>query len=279
VDTTTIPAATPTFSAVPSNVTVTAPIPFYQVDNLSTPKAVWEVIQALSNSIENFDFGVYVTYGTGLPPQSGITATLSYAPTPTAANVTAYSSDSNSLTIPRFAPESANPNSPYFFSIAACNTVLLFPYITTAGYVEGTSGFDTGISIANTSADPFNTPTSSGLCSLYFYGNIPVDSITAPPATYPLQSNLGAGGISSSVPIWPGTIAVTDASQTVPAGWSGYMIASCNFQFAHGYAVVSDIGVRNIMSSYLALVIADPGSTASRGSNFVGFTSSEDLNN
>jgi hypothetical protein len=52
-----------------------------------------------------------------------------------------------------------------------------------------------------------------------------------------------------------GTTALTLASQSVPADWSGYMIALCNFQFAHGYASVTDVGVRNIMASYLALVI------------------------
>jgi hypothetical protein len=278
-----IPAATATQTVIPLNAlpNTTVAVPMFQVDNIASPKAVWEVIQALSNNQENFDFGVYVTYPTGLPPQTGITATMSYAPTPTAANITAYAGDSASLTIPRFAPNPANPNTPYLFAIAACNTVLLFPYVTTAGYVEGVSGFDTGISIANTSADPFNTPTSSGLCNLYWYGNIPVDSITAPPATYPLQTVLGAGGPGSSVPIFPGTIAVTEAGgdKNVPSGWSGYMIASCNFQFAHGYAVVSDIGVRNIMSSYLALVVTNPGSSAPRGPNFVGFSNSEDLNN
>jgi hypothetical protein len=125
--------------------------------------------------------------------------------------------------------------------------------------VAGQSGFDTGISIANTSTDPFNTPTSSGLCSLYWYGGTP-GSITAT-ATNPQTSVLGAGGVNSNVPIISGTTALTLASQSVPAGWSGYMIASCNFQFAHGYAAVSDVGVRNIMASYLALIIGNASST------------------
>ena len=280
LDTSVIPSATATIAG-----SVTFP-GLYQIDTIASKEAIWEVIQALSNNIENFDFGVYVTYGTGLPVQTGITATLSYASTPTAAQVTAWSGDSASLTIPRFALQSANPSTPYLFSIAACNTVLLFPYITTAGYVEGMSGFDTGISIANTSADPFNTSNQSGLCNLYWYGNVPVDSITAPPATNPLQTVLGAGGPGSSVPIFAGTVAVTEAGgdKNVPSGWSGYMIASCNFQYAHGYAVVSDIGVRNIMSSYLALVLqasgglSCPAGDICRGNNG-GFGTAENLNN
>jgi len=64
----------------------------------------------------------------------------------------------------------------------------------------------------------------------------------------------------------------------VPANWSGYMIASCNFQYAHGYAVVTDIGVRNIMSSYLALIVNNPQSLSGLR-NPGGFQQSEALNN
>src|SRR6516225_9579813 len=42
-------------------------------------------------------------------------------------------------------------------------TDLLFPYVTNA------NGFDTGFSIANTSADPYNTATQTGTCKLSIY--------------------------------------------------------------------------------------------------------------
>jgi hypothetical protein len=35
--------------------------------------------------------------------------------------------------------------------------------------------------------------------------------------------------------------------------FQGYVIAVCNFQYAHGYAAVTDLGIRNLWSSYLAL--------------------------
>ena len=236
--------------------------------------AVWEVIQTLPNTNESYDFGVYVTYPAGLTPVSGVTAALSYAPTPTVPfSATSAGQASGSLTIPRFAP---NPTSAgtSFLNIVSCNTVLLFPYVTTAMLVAGQSGFDTGISIANTSTDPFGTPTSSGLCSLYWYGGTP-GSVTAT-ATNPQTSVLGAGGVNSSVPIISGTTALTLASQSVPAGWSGYMIASCNFQYAHGYAAVSDVGVRNIMASYLALIIV-PAQYTPVGRNIPSFGAIESL--
>jgi hypothetical protein len=46
------------------------------------------------------------------------------------------------------------------------------------------------------------------------------------------------------------------ASSLFP-GFTGYVIAVCNFQFAHGYAAVTDLGLRNLWSSYLALELND----------------------
>jgi len=225
------------------------------VSSTGTSQAVWEVVQALSNTTENFDFGVYITFKNNILPTQGISATLSYAPTPTAPfSASAAGVASNSLTIPRFAVSSASSGTP-FLNINLCTTALLFPYITTAFLVPGQSGFDTGISIANTTSDPFGTTNQAGTCTLYWYGG-PPGATTA--ATNPTPTTLGAGGVGSNVPIMTGTTALTLASQNVPAGWSGYMIALCNFQFAHGYASVTDVGVRNIMASYLALVITNP---------------------
>ena len=41
------------------------------------------------------------------------------------------------------------------------------------------------------------------------------------------------------------------------------MFAVCNFQYAHGFAFISDVGARNLAMGYLAVVIPDPG-TGSR---------------
>jgi len=37
------------------------------------------------------------------------------------------------------------------------------------------------------------------------------------------------------------------------------VIAVCNFQYAHGYAAVTDLGLRNLWSSYLALELSSGG--------------------
>ena len=43
--------------------------------------------------------------------------------------------------------------------------------------------------------------------------------------------------------------------QALAPNFQGYMIAVCNFQLAHGFAFVSDIGARNLAMGYLALVL------------------------
>lgn len=48
---------------------------------------------------------------------------------------------------------------------AASTTNLLFPFVTNQ------AGFDSGVAISNTSADPFGTAGSSGTCRLHYYGN------------------------------------------------------------------------------------------------------------
>jgi len=246
------------------------------VSSTGTSEAVWEVVQTLPNSIENYDFGVYITFPNNILPTQGISATLSYAPTPTAPFSAAQAGVAEeSLTIPWFAIAAASSGTP-FLNINLCNTALLFPYITTAFLVPGQSGFDTGISIANTTMDPFGTVNQQGTCQLYWYGGPP--GATTAVSAEPTPTTLGAGGVGSSVGILPGTTALTLASQNVPANWTGYMIALCNFQYAHGYASVTDVGVRNIMASYLALVINTEGSAA-RSTNGSLFVTPEALNN
>ena len=62
--------------------------------------------------------------------------------------------------------------------VYVCRTNILFPFVTNQG------GFDTGIAISNTSADPFNTATQAGGCTLFAYGDnapasVPTGTIAA----------------------------------------------------------------------------------------------------
>ena len=106
-------------------------------------------------------------------------------------------------------------------------------------------GFDTGLAIANTSTDPFGTGAQAGSCNLNWYQGANNPAVTP------------TGSIAS------GTVYTTLASLAVP-GFNGYMIAVCSFQYAHGFAFISDLGARNLAMGYLSLVIVDPA-TQSNG--------------
>jgi hypothetical protein len=199
--------------------------------------AVWEVVAANPLASQTFSF-IYYMVGSPSPstnsPAVGTgTANLSYAPTPPNFTATAGASASSSLPVPRFIDTSTATN---VISVTLCRTNLLFPFVTNI------AGFDTGIAISNTSTDPFGTAAQQGPCTLNFYG-----------------SNAPAAVTSSSVA--SGT-AYTTLASTVAPNFNGYMIAVCNFQYAHGFAFVSDVGARNLAMGYLALIIPDPPRSA-----------------
>ncbi|HEV3331335.1 MAG TPA: hypothetical protein VG096_10160 [Bryobacteraceae bacterium] len=218
-------------STVASTTTAALGVPVVEIDALptsTTAEAVWEVIQTSPTTVDTYNFAVYISYtaapGSNLPAIGTSSVALNYAPT---------SAQSTTL-IPRFAPD---PPPTTAFTIAACQTVLLFPYLTNL------AGFDTGVAISNTSTDPFGTTPQSGTCSLNWYG-IAAPAVTVTPAI----------GLSLSTPV----AMYANTVSTLAPGFQGYMIAQCKFQYAHGFAFVSDVGARNLAMGYLALVIPDP---------------------
>jgi hypothetical protein len=206
-----------------------------------TATAVWEVINTNPAALETFNFGVYTSYSANvtnnLPPLGTATVNLSYAPTPTAAfSATAGSSASATLPIPRFADTSSAKG---LLTINLCQTLLLFPFVT------NTNGFDTGIAIANTSVDPVGTAAQSGTCSITFYDG------TGKPGPFTTAS------IGGTAPEYVNLLS------SIASGFQGYLFALCNFQYAHGFAFISDAGARNLAMGYLALVVNNGGLTRS----------------
>ena len=110
------------------------------------------------------------------------------------------------------------------------STRLLFAYATNAG------GFDTGIAIANTSMDPLGTKTESGACTLSFFG-------TNPPSSPVSTGTIAAGSMYTNL-----------VSIEAP-GFTGYIVADCDFSHAHGIAFGSDLGARNLAYGDEALVL------------------------
>jgi len=217
-------------------------VPIAEVSLINgTGTAVWEVMNTNPNTIESFKFAAYLTYSasvatnTPLPGTSSVN--LSFAPTATSGAA------SSTLSIPRFAGDASGARNT--FTIAVCRTILLYPYITNQ------AGFDTGLTIANTTQDPYTvggniTGAQAGSCKLTYYGGT-----TAAPTTPPGPSD--TGNIAAGT-VWANTL------QTIAPNFQGYMFAVCNFQFAHGFAFISDVGARNLAMGYLAIVLNDPGS-------------------
>jgi hypothetical protein len=223
------------------------PIAEVSIDPTSkSGSAVWEVVNTNPNTPESFKFAVYITYvaavATNSPLPGNSTVNLSFAPTATSGV------PSSTASIPRFIGSSAAASN--IFTINICRTILLYPYLTNQG------GFDTGLSIANTSQDSIvpitgasNAAAQSGSCTLTWFGGT-----TAAPTVPPAASNTGTIAAGT---VWVNTL------QTLAPTFQGYMFAVCNFQYAHGFAFISDVGARNLAMGYLALVIPDPG-TGSR---------------
>jgi hypothetical protein len=222
------------------------------ITSTGTGQAVWEIVNANPSTIDTDQFGVYISF-TASPATNSPTApatmsvTLSFAPTPSGGAFTAAqgSAASSSLPIPRFSD--SNDITATVANFVLCTTDLLYPYVINV------NGFDTGLAIANTTADPFKTKAQAGTCDLNFFGS----SAPSGPFTTPVVAS--------------GTVYANLASTLAP-GFDGYMIAVCNFQYAHGFAFVSDVGARNLAMGYLALVMNN-GSIAARGS------AAENLNN
>lgn len=199
--------------------------------------AVWEVMGADPAVTNTYDFGVLAianaNAANNLPAAGTGNASGSFAPAPPAfVAADGAKAQGTGFAVPRFADTGSAKK---VLGVALCRTILLFPYVTNI------QGFDTGLAISNTTQDPLGTAPQSGTCDLNFYGS------NAPTV---LTTGAIAGGGQY----------VNTAGGAAP-GFQGYVIAICNFQYAHGFAFVSDVGARNIAMGYLALVMPDGGRT------------------
>ena len=198
--------------------------------------ATWEVLQADPLTSQTYEFGIGVSYvantSNNLPGLGSATVAGSFAPLST------VTTQSSGAPLPRFADTSSART---IFTISACTTNILFVFLTNQ------AGFDSGIAISNTSVDPFGTAPQSGPCKLNYYGETtgggaaPAAQTSAVvPAGKQLTAVLSTGGNYG--------IAATP-------GFQGYMIAQCQFQYAHGFAFISDVGANRVSEAYLGLIL------------------------
>ena len=144
---------------------------------------------------------------------------------------------------PRFVDTGGDPAA--LVTVVRCSTTLLFPF------VSNRFGFDTGFAISNTSMDWKGTAPQRGRCMIHYIGNtgdapdsMPDDDI----------SSIIEGGeqatwtLSMGNPVW---------ELNGAPDFQGFVVAMCEFQFAHGYAFITDAtsAIPNFAQGYLALIM------------------------
>jgi hypothetical protein len=244
---TAVPVATATASAtgaIPANYDYVE----LTVSSTGSATAIWEVLNTNPSAAETFTFTVFISQAAQGTTGNG-TVNLSFAPTA-----------STATTIPSFADTSGSGVSA--FSVGGCTTILLFPYVTSA------AGFETGLAVSNTTTDGIGTTAQAGACSLFVYGLNANGQAPTSNGPFSPTSTTGAAFPASGVP--SGQTAQWLLSASAP-GFTGYAIATCNFQFAHGFAFVFSPQLSAAMG-YLPLVLQSPtGRSSGNTSEAVNF--------
>ncbi|MBI3210455.1 MAG: hypothetical protein HYZ37_16345 [Candidatus Solibacter usitatus] len=197
--------------------------------------AIWEIFSETPNDTDRLSFAIAWAYRSVANPGAGTaTASGSFAP------VGGGSTMSAGATIPRFSDSGSTASTVASWNL--CVTNLLYPFVTNQ------VGFDTGMSVSNTTQDPFGTPSQSGNFTVNYYGGTTGGG--AAPAAQTTTSVL-AGGQTAVFSLSSGG---TNGIAATP-GFQGYIIVQCQFRFAHGFAFISDLGAAKLSHGYLALVM------------------------
>jgi len=219
----------------------------------ATSAAAWEIayVEGQGQVYDDIYFAVdlYYTSNTtaGIPGLGTGTVKMSYAPLSTVYGAASYSTGH-----PRFIDDADDQD---LFTINSCSTSLLWPYITNQ------AGFDTGMVISNTSMDPWGNSQQSGACMVYYYGfTTGGGAAPAPVATPVVPAGQHAIWTLSS----GGTVQTAGGTIAAVPGFQGYAIAICQFQYAHGYGFISDIGATHLAQGYLALILDAPANELPR---------------
>ena len=189
--------------------------------------AVYEIDAHGDEGVDKCHIPIAFVWKSGVSLGSG-TVSASFAP------VSGVAGAHVDASIPRFVP-TVKPLG--VINIEDCATTLLFPFVTNQ------ADYDTGIAISNTSQDAFGTTENEGACTTYFYGSMMGGG--AAPDAYTSDS-VAAGG------------QLVFLLSRQAAGFQGYLMVRCNFQFAHGLAFLTNGaggGTPSLAQSYLALVV------------------------
>ena len=233
--------ATPTVTSVSSTANaVTVEVTALSISSLTA-------IDSITLTCTTFNVGTAT-----LPLTAGnITATVSLAPVGTAFSSTGAVLTDGTTTgkIPRYTGPSFGPLT--VFSIIPLTTHMIVPFVAVG------NGFDTGLVVANTTADPYG-PTAGGARAIS--GPVTVAFYPANGTAFCVSTGAGAAtvnGIASCSTVTAGSGLTSGsvnsgsawsvlASQLVagatgaPTAFTGYAFMIANFPFAHPTAFVAD---------------------------------------
>lgn len=140
--------------------------------------------------------------------------------------------------------ESVTPEPP-----ATQNTTrLLFPFVTNQ------AGFDTAVSVSNTGLDASGTVGTAGTCTIHYFGQT-------------TGGGAPAAGQTTTTAIPPGGQLVFTLSSggsfgiAARPGFQGYIEVDCAFPFAHGFGLLTDLGLQRIAATLPAVVLRTPRTT------------------
>ncbi len=217
---------------------------FFVPSSGGSATAYFEVTTDNLANLDSFFIPVtlYATTNSVVNQATMLTVSTNFAPITSAATIPSFAVGTSTVPVG-------------FLAFTPCQTTLLFPFVSNA------SGFETGMAIDNTSSDPFGTFKQSGTCTLNFYGT----GGTNPTAGLAPNPNEGSGKPYNAGETYAFTLtsALAAASAGNPATFTGYVIAQCNFQYAHGFGYITYgfPGTSSDTMGYLALVLTGRGST------------------
>ena len=148
---------------------------------------------------------------------------------------------------PRFIDSANDPE--VFVTVTRCTTSLLYPFVTS------TFGLDTGIAVSNTSVDWKGTDAQRGACTMHFIGKTLGETGFGDLEITEQTSVIIEGGEQLAFSL---LLANPDQGIDDPVpDFQGFIVAMCDFQFAHGYAFITDgaSGFPTLAQGYLALVM------------------------
>jgi hypothetical protein len=281
-----------TFNNVPSGVTLTLSVNFPspttgspRASFLAAPTitsssntATLEITGSSLTTVETVEVDVTditLTSTAAVTTEGSISVTATFVPIGDAID-TATNAPTDANGYPVFTQLDVGPVT--IINIVAANTTLLIPL------AEKIFSFDTGISVANTTADPFGgvsgggAAASAGTLKFDFFPSSATGAGTACTLTTS-STNRPGFGISSDGTIAAGATYTVLLSQLLPVSncaagdFVGYIFITANFLNAHGQATISDFRTYSLAANVLVLPppATTPRSAPATGVESLGF--------